>query len=177
MSGYNTPTISQYRHFFKDMHLPEPDSHKGQNGKVMIIGGSELFHAASKWSLDVASNFVDMVFYSSVPGNNDLIAEAKREFWNGIIVERSEIESYIDEADVVLIGPGMDRSAETETLTNELVAKYPQKKWVIDAGALQMIDPEIIPATAVITPHHRELEMLENNWFNRQDDDELDVTN
>src|SRR3989344_9574025 len=82
---------------------PDPYSHKGQNGKLLIIGGSELFHAASKWSLDIASKFVDMVFYSSVPSNNKLIAEAKGNFWNGIVVPRKEIDHYINEADCILI--------------------------------------------------------------------------
>jgi len=58
---------------FQDLKIAKKDSHKGQNGKLLIIGGSQLFHAASKWSLDIASKIVDMVFYSSVPSNNQLI--------------------------------------------------------------------------------------------------------
>ncbi len=139
---------------------PDPKSHKGQNGKLLIIGGSDLFHAASKWSLDIASKFVDMVFYSSVPSNNDLIQEAKGEFWNGIVVPREDLEKYIEEADCILIGPGMTRTPETENLTNSLLKKYPSKKWVIDAGALQMIDPTLLNDHCIITPHHQEMDRL-----------------
>ena len=46
----------------KELYKPPAGSHKGQNGKLMIIGGSKLFHAASLWSLKVASRIVDMVF-------------------------------------------------------------------------------------------------------------------
>lgn len=144
----------------EQLNLPDGSAHKGQNGKVLIIGGSELFHAASKWSLDVVSRLVDMVFYSSVPSNNQLILEAKSEFWNGIVVERDQLEEYLVEADVILIGPGMDRSSETEQLTNRVVSKHPHKKWVIDAGALQMIEPDLIPATAILTPHQKEFARL-----------------
>src|SRR5579859_5973250 len=98
--------IQQLEKYFQHIQLPKPDSHKGQNGKLLIIGGSELFHAASKWSLDVASKCIDMVFYSSVPSNNTLIQQAKGEFWNGIVVSRGEVESYFAEADCILIGPG-----------------------------------------------------------------------
>lgn len=147
--------------FFKQLSLPKPDSHKGQNGKLLIIGGSELFHAASRWSLDIASKFVDMVFYSSVPSNNELIHEAKGKFWNGIVVPRDEITRYIDEADCILIGPGMERSTETEQLTNELLTKYPEKKWVLDAGALQMVDPSLLQLNHIITPHSREMKHLQ----------------
>lgn len=147
-------------HYLQNFKLPDPNSHKGQNGKLMIIGGSELFHAASKWSLDVASKFVDMVFYSSVPSNNELIHQAKGDFWNGIVIGRSEVENYIDEADCVLIGPGMTRDSETENITNSLLKKYPQKKWVIDAGALQMVDPALLNEKMILTPHHQELQIV-----------------
>ncbi len=171
----STTGIGEY---LQKLQLPQPQSHKGQNGKLLIIGGSDLFHAASKWSLDVASKFVDMVFYASVPSNNQLVAEAKGQFWNGIIVERTDIEGYLEEADAVLIGPGMTRgefkeidvktapteaewSHDTQKVTNYLLKKYPHKKWVIDAGALQMVDPDLLTDTMIVTPHHQELERLE----------------
>ncbi|MFH2118388.1 MAG: NAD(P)H-hydrate dehydratase [Candidatus Paceibacterota bacterium] len=148
--------------FLRNIRLPQENSHKGQNGKLLIIGGSELFHAASKWSLDVASHFVDMVFYSSIPSNNELIKEAKGSFWNGIVVPRDELEKYIEEADCVLIGPGMERSAETEELTNSLLEKYSAKKWVLDAGALQMVEPQLLKSNHIITPHSREMKIVED---------------
>lgn len=146
--------------YLAKIHLPKPDSHKGQNGKVMVIGGSELFHAASQWSLLVVSRMVDMVFYSSVPSNNDLIKEAKEQFHNGIVVPRDQTEEYIQEAEVVLIGPGMERSGDTQKITNHLLSTYPQKKWVVDAGALQMIDPTLLNERCIITPHQKEYAWL-----------------
>ena len=161
-----TTSTSQVLEFFKKIKLPAPDSHKGQNGKLLVIGGSELFHAAGKWSLDVAAKFVDMVFYSSVPSNNELIQEAKQNFWNGIVVPQKDVEKYIEEADCVLIGPGMERSAETEKITNQLLKKYANKKWVIDAGALQMVDPSLLQTNHIITPHSREMKLLKEKAGN-----------
>ena len=153
---------SEIKKAFQQLVLPKKNSHKGQNGKLLIIGGSQLFHSASKWSLDVASYFVDMVFYSSVPSNNELIQAAKGQFWNGIVVPRADLENYLSEAECVLIGPGMDRSPETEALVNHLLAKYPTKKWVVDAGALQMVDPTLLPQGCIITPHQAEFELLKH---------------
>ena len=153
----------------KQLYKPASDSHKGQNGKLMIIGGSHLFHAASLWSLKVASRIVDMVFYSSVPENNKLVEKEKDEFRDGIIVPREKIEHYIDEAECVLIGPGMPRKNgeengddDTKELTERLLSKYKDKKWVIDGGSLQVINPSIIPPTAILTPHHLEFQTLFN---------------
>lgn len=150
--------------YLENIKLPSDDSHKGQNGKLLLIGGSELFHAASKWSLDVASKFVDMVFYSSVSDNNDLIKIVKGDFWNGIVVPRSEVESYIDEADCILIGPGMVRDKKTKDFVDKLVSEFPDKKWVIDAGALQVIEPKLLSKNHIITPHKHEMIKLEDSF-------------
>ena len=169
----------------KQLYVPPPSSHKGQNGKLMVIGGSHLFHAASLWALTMASRIVDMVFYSSVPENNEIVQNTKKEFGDGIVVPRVDIESYIEEADAVLIGPGMMRDEGSHNkeqiisikeinelphegqqsyhLTKYLLANYPQKKWVIDAGALQMIDLswlKKLEQPAILTPHQGEFERV-----------------
>jgi hydroxyethylthiazole kinase-like uncharacterized protein yjeF len=144
----------------KKIYTPKKDSHKGQNGRLLLIGGSELFHAASLWSLTVASRIVDLVHYCSVPENNEIVTKAKEEFRNGIVVSRGDVEEYVKEDDCILIGPGMTRDNETKELTDRLLRKYPEKQWVIDAGALQMMELADIPEGAILTPHHQEFELL-----------------
>ncbi|MCJ7740282.1 NAD(P)H-hydrate dehydratase [Candidatus Microgenomates bacterium] len=181
----------------KSIYLPQKESHKGQNGRLLIIGGSHLFHSASIWALEVASRIVDLVHYSSVTENNKIVQKLKEEFRDGIIVPRSEIEEYIEEDDCILIGPGMvrteisniknqisktqiknqnlkeieqlrDEGEQTYYLTKYLLQKYPKKKWVIDAGALQMLNPDWIPNNAILTPHHQEFERLTSKISNNK---------
>ncbi len=179
MESFNTDLL-------KKLYVPPPDSHKGQNGKLLIIGGSHLFHAASIWALTIASRVVDMVFYSSVAENNAIVHDLKKEFRNGIVVPRNDIESYAAETDCILIGPGMvrteaknrelgigsnleeinkieDEGLQSYYLTKYLLEKYPQKKWVIDAGALQMMEPEWLlklKGNVIMTPHPMEFERV-----------------
>src|SRR3972149_11685720 len=100
-----------------NLYLPPKDSHKGKNGRLLIIGGSHLFHAASLWALKVASRIVDLVHYSSIEENNKIVQGLKEEFRDGIVVSRSEIESYIEEDDCILIGPGMLRAENSKLKT------------------------------------------------------------
>lgn len=161
--------------------VPGGDSHKGQNGRLLLIGGSALFHAASLWSLTIASRIVDLVHYASTIENNSLLLGLKAEFRNGMVVPRNEIGAYIDEDDAILIGPGLVRTqlssfvkisalselsgiqeegVLTAALTKYLLTTYPHKQWIIDAGALQMLDVSDIPRHAILTPHTKEFDIL-----------------
>ena len=154
----------------KQLYIPASSSHKSQNGKVMLIAGSKLFHAASIWPLTVMSRICDMVFYASTTENNEIVAKMKEEFRNGIVIPRDKIDSYINEADCILIGPGLPREDgmqegdfDTKTLTEGLLRKYPDKKWVIDGGSLQTIHPEVLlnlKQMPILTPHQREFEII-----------------
>ncbi len=154
----------------KSLYTPLQGAHKPQNGAVMLIGGSKLFHAASLWSLTVISRIVDMTFYSSIESNNEIVQKIKEEFRNGIVVPRNKIDNYINDSDVILIGPGLARKEgqeegddDTRELTENLLRKYPEKKWVIDGGSLQTIDPKVLlglKEAPILTPHRKEFEML-----------------
>src|SRR4030042_3221729 len=93
----------------KKSFIQKPDSHKGQNGKILIIGGSSLFHSASIWAAEIASYFVDIVHYSSTVENNEVFLALKKKFRNGIVVSQKDLLHYIQEDDAILVGPGMIR--------------------------------------------------------------------
>ncbi|OGK08392.1 NAD(P)H-hydrate dehydratase [Candidatus Roizmanbacteria bacterium RIFCSPHIGHO2_01_FULL_35_10] len=180
-----TSDINSIKPFLKKLTLPKPNSHKGQNGKILIIGGSTLFHSASIWAAEIASHFADMVHYSSTEENNEVFLTLKKKFRNGIIVSNKNILDYVEEDDVILMGPGMvrgkiknyelriknfsdilkikDEAEYTYQLAKYLLTNYPNKKFVLDAGALQMMDPKWLTGLktkAIITPHQGECAKL-----------------
>ncbi|MEK9179301.1 MAG: ADP/ATP-dependent (S)-NAD(P)H-hydrate dehydratase [Patescibacteria group bacterium] len=170
----------------KKLRLVRKKSHKGDNGKVLVIGGSTLFHSASIWAAELLAHFVDLVFYfSPAHTNEEILLKSKIEFRNGIIISQDKLLHYIAEADVVLIGPGMCRRSQpptnnkqpttnsvseillgedegelTHLLVNKLLRDFPQKKWVIDAGALQEVELGLIPKNSILTPHWGEYTRL-----------------
>lgn len=168
------------------LKIPQQKSHKGENGKLLIIGGSSLFHAASLWAAQIASHFVDMVHYSSTIENEAIFIALKTKFTNGIVVPQAKLPEYIVEDGVVLVGPGMVRGDEekkvhnlkksfaeivaeknealyTRELIYYLITNFPEKKYVFDAGALQMMDAEWLPllkTAPILTPHQKEFKEL-----------------
>ena len=148
--------------YFEQIVRARPESRKGENGKVLVIGGSQLFHAASFWSAAAASKIVDMVHFSSpVIENNELMrVRAKQKFWEGIVVPYSQVAHYVEEDDAILIGPGMERGEETRRIVNDYLAKYRDKRWVVDGGALQEVNPELLNENMICTPNAREREIL-----------------
>jgi len=189
--------------FIEKLHIPAEHSHKGQNGRVLVIGGSQLFHAASLWAAEIATYMVDMVHYASTLENEQVFLALKTKFHDGIVVSQKDIPSYVSEDDAILIGPGMVRgsiesqSSETKisetidykqllTITNEaeysarmtewLLRTFPQKKIVVDAGALQMMDlawMEHREVPAILTPHRIEFERLLHISLDGKNHDEI----
>jgi len=161
------------KNLLKGLYRPPKDSHKGQNGKLTIVGGSRLFHGASLWALKTASRIVDMVFYATVPENEELTKKLKSEIYDFIFIPRGKVEDYVEQSDAILIGPGLVRGSkkytgtgetgeETKRLTKRLLDKFPKKKWVIDAGSLQVMDVGWLKRleNVVITPHLKEFREL-----------------
>ena len=148
--------------YISQIVTPLPNSHKGENGRILVIGGSKLFHAASFWAAAAASKIVDMVHFSSPEmENNELMRRrAKEKFWEGIVVPWEEVEHYINEDDAILIGPGMERGENTKRIVDELLTRFPNKKWVVDGGALQMVEISLLKEKMIVTPNIKEWEML-----------------
>lgn len=180
------------------LNIPQAENHKGQNGKVLVVGGSKLFHAASLWSAQTAAHLVDMVFYASVSQNNEIVKESKKKFFDGIVIGRKQLLGYAAEADVILLGPGLERGKEnkkrleeilqngeelTETewenesylITNYILAKFPQKKFVLDAGALQMLDLDYLPNNCILTPHQLEMKLLDEKVKTEKQKKQLEI--
>src|SRR5260221_3580793 len=159
----------------KNLFVPAKNSSGEDNGQITIIGGSELFHGAPLLSLTVASRIVDMVFFTSPEKSVGSIAEKfKSKLLSFIWVPWKDLEHYIEKSDGILIGPGLMRYSETfgddtyrstKALTENLLIKFPNKKWVIDAGSLQTIDPKFIPENAILTPNKKEFEILLRKKF------------
>lgn len=163
----------------KKLFKPKEKSSGEDNGQVTIIGGSKLFHGAPLLSLVVASRIVDMVFFATPEKSVGYVAEQiKSKLFSFIWIPWEDLDAYIEKSEAVLIGPGFmrfgsentpeenrdysnhDEGRKTREITERLLKNFPDKKWVIDAGSLQVMDADWIPQNAIITPNKKEFKLL-----------------
>ena len=130
---------------------PKPKSHKGQNGVVLIIGGSITYHGAPVLAALAAMRFCDLVYFSSTPENNGVMRKMKLSTPNVICIPESRRKEFIRRASCVLIGNGMDADSKTKSLVSAVLKT--RKKCVIDAAALRALDTRLLHEKAILTPH------------------------
>lgn len=158
--------------WLRKLYQPPKRSHKGDNGKLVIIAGSAQFHGAAVLACKTAARIVDLVFFASVPENNRLIQKLKQGLAEVIVLKQWQVDKAVALADAVLIGPGLGylktygltrvakRQQRIKRQVERLLRKFPQKKFILDADVLKTIDPKKLTRNCVVTPHTGEFKAL-----------------
>ncbi len=141
-------------------------SHKGQNGNVLIVGGSNEYSGAP--ALAALSALRSGVDISTVACPNS-VASPIRSYSPNLIVrglsdyyinfdDTSKILELSKKADSMVIGCGIGMKEETALALNEMIEKI-QKPIVIDADALKILNSDLISEhrnEIILTPHKSE---------------------
>ncbi len=153
----------------KDILIPKrkPDSHKGDNGKVLVIGGSKDYvGAVALAGLAALRSGVDWVTLA-VPERvgwaiNSLTPDLVVKKYKGNNFSSANINQLLsleNDFDAVLIGNGIGKNSKAFVRG---YVKKSLKPLVIDADAIKHISLEIIK-NAILTPHIIELSILLEN--------------
>ena len=146
-------------------------SHKGNNGSLLIVGGSKDYHGApaisgmAAFGVDVDLVYIATPESAAIPvksASPDLIVKSlEGDYLN--LNHLHEILGLVEKVDAVLIGPGSSVNDETSKLFNVLVTKI-KKPIILDADALKQVDISLIKnkENIVLTPHLAEF----NAFFN-----------
>lgn len=151
-----------------------PMSHKGDNGKVLVIGGGPYTGAQVLSSISALRAGCDLVRLATpspqtAQTSPDLIIdelEGKR-----LTLENLEkIRDLKDWYDSVLIGPGLGKHTETIEAVKEIVKEL--DRIVLDADAIKALEAFEEKKEIIITPHSGELSTLTDipeNWNKRKE--------
>jgi len=157
----------------KSLKKRKKTSTKGDNGKVLVIAGSEDYPGAASLSamaaLAVLRSGADHVRVAA-PSR---VAWVVNTFAPDIITTKlsgkrftaihlKKVLKMSKEADVILIGPGIGNKSGSFIRSLTTVLTTAKKKIVLDADANNAIDLKKID-NAIITPHRREFKTLLKN--------------
>ncbi len=149
------------------------DTHKGQFGRILVVGGSKNYSGAPAYSSLAGINFgVDLVitYTPEVIGNvvrsyspNMIVRTSPGDFLNKNALD--EISRLIDWSNSIIMGPGIGQEKETEELLVKLLEKIKQdkKSFVLDADALKLVSNHLNllkGQPVILTPHDGELKIM-----------------
>jgi len=162
----------------------DPHSHKGDNGRLLVVGGSSRYVGApSLAALAALKVGVDLVTIA-VPTS---ITSAVRSYSPDLIVVPLPAEGVLNlaciptilreaqAADAVVVGMGMGQEEGTKAAVIDLINKLNEtgKPIVIDADALKALGgvrKELTFKNAVLTPHSAEFLALTGNKLPDEED-------
>ncbi len=145
-------------------------SHKGDNGRVLIVGGGPFFgaptlaalaalRAGADWVTIAAPKTVSSVISSLSP--NLIVHPLSSE----ILVEKDVpvVSDLIRKHDVVVIGMGLGAAEETKRATRRIIEDGASKKVVVDADGFYGLNLpiEAEDKLVIVTPHAGEFSKME----------------
>lgn len=173
-------TQKQVREFLKPLLRRKKTAHKGDFGRVLVVGGSEQYVGAialaslAAKSVSILRTGVDLVTLAS-PNKvawaiNTVTPDLMTVKFEGSHFTLKHVHRVLELSEsnnVVLLGPGLGLHQETKQFVTRVVEGLVkrQKLMVIDADALKVLCLQELEHS-LLTPHARELELLlENSGF------------
>ncbi len=150
--------------------VPDDNSHKGENGRLMIIAGGPYFGAPALCSMAALRSGADLVRLFTPSNIVNIVAMANPVLMitplPGDHLTSDSVDMLLAESmnyDAVLIGPGIGKDPDTMLAVKEFVRKC-KTPMVIDADALTAIAGMEIITPTIITPHKGEFRKLNSQY-------------
>ncbi|MBI3336726.1 NAD(P)H-hydrate dehydratase [Candidatus Peregrinibacteria bacterium] len=146
----------------------DPHSHKGDNGKVAVVGGSRHQHGAPLFSaLAAEASGVDLIYVLLPDWHENVAKETSLNFQviplNGESIQEEHIDTILNilaTMDIAVIGPGIAHGKENIKTVQDIIGAS-SCSLVLDATALQPKTLRHVKGKkTVLTPHLGELERM-----------------
>lgn len=156
--------------------VPSSDSHKGNNGRLLVIGGGPYFGAPALASMAALRTGTDLVTVAAPDSVYHEIASVNPTLMiQGLKGDRLCPDHILDllalseRNDVVLIGPGLGIDPNTVKTVNLFITLC-KKPMVIDADGINALPSAFVAKTqTVITPHAAEFSRLTGQTSSEED--------
>jgi len=163
-----------------------PESHKGDFGRLLIVGGSETYTGAPSYvALAALRTGVDLAYVAAPEKAASVISS----FSPNLIAIKlkgnhfasdnlDEIEPWLGKATGVVVGPGLGVHRDTVSAVDGLLSKVERLKLpiLLDADALKAFGQHRrkIETSAVLTPHVGEFKAVSERELSSKLDDRIE---
>ena len=140
----------------------KPDGHKGDFGKVGIIGGSLGMCGSVCMAANAALRSGAGMCYVFVP--EEIFETVSLKLTEAIVLKEGEIPNYLDSLDAIAIGMGYSQNGKIKHIMKMVLQKF-TKPVVIDADGINFLanNTELLKkkkCPAILTPHPGEFSRL-----------------
>jgi NAD(P)H-hydrate epimerase len=150
-----------------------PEAHKGEFGRLLVVGGSEIFTGAPTLvAMAAYRTGTDLVFVAApekaaqaISSMSPNMITIKLPGENFAVAHIRLLREHLERASVIAIGPGLGLNKQTISAVRKIVALAIQRKkpLLLDADglkALGVIRKRIFDGTTVVTPHAGEFQAI-----------------
>ncbi|MBV06155.1 MAG: bifunctional ADP-dependent NAD(P)H-hydrate dehydratase/NAD(P)H-hydrate epimerase [Gammaproteobacteria bacterium] len=162
----NCHLINMEDHLHK-LILRDQNSHKGNFGHALIIGGNNGFGGAAILAAKAAAfSGAGLIGLATKPEHINASLVSCPEVMAVGIHSGQDLETYLEKPDVIAIGPGLGQTAWSEQLLQRVFLESGKRNVavVLDADALNLLSSlklsAGIPKNLIITPHPGEAARL-----------------
>jgi NAD(P)H-hydrate epimerase len=148
-------------------------AHKGQYGRLLVIGGSETFTGAPALvALAAYRSGTDLVFVAAPERTASIVSSMSPSLISlklpGDSLAPGHVQllkEHIEKATAIAIGPGLGETAKTQSAVRRILTEIRQlkKPLLVDADALKafgVIRKRIFHQSTVLTPHAGEFKAI-----------------
>ncbi|MCK4398075.1 MAG: NAD(P)H-hydrate dehydratase, partial [Methanophagales archaeon] len=152
----------------------KPSSHKGDNGRVLIVGGGPFSGAPALAALGALRAGADWVTIAAPKSVSSVISSLSpnlivHPLSSGILVEKDvpTVLNLVKGHDVVVIGMGLGADEETKRATRMIIEDEASKRVVVDADGFYglhlplKMGEEVEDKFVIVTPHAGEFMKME----------------
>ena len=152
-----------------------PEAHKGEFGRLLVIGGSKTFSgapalaalAALRTGVDIATIAAPENTATAISAMSAALITLKLKGKHLSTNNMDVIKEQIDSATAVVLGPGLGLHEETKQAVKEIIeyTEKTAKPLLLDADGLKAFGAfkRKLGCPLVLTPHAREYEILTGN--------------
>jgi NAD(P)H-hydrate epimerase len=169
---------------------PKKDSHKGENGRLLVVGGGPYYGAPALSSFAAQRTGADLIYIATPKKvaraitsykpllikpirlakeiakiSPTLIVKELNDEDNLVPEDIDIVKKLVKKVDALLIGPGLGNEIKTQKAVEKIIELFVKnkKQIVIDADAIKVVGskPNLIEySQSVITPHSGEFKEL-----------------